>query len=136
MQTFNDINAILDELKRRYTIESDYKLAKKLKISRSRLSNWRNGTLTVQDDVSETIDNLLNLPVGVTALEMNARRSNCPAVSKTFHELAKKLASGSLCLVLVFSALFQPNLAQAGKNFRLDNNIHYAQFISSVLLPS
>jgi len=115
MQTFNDINVILDELKSRYDIESDYKLSQKLNVSRSRVSSWRNGTATVQDDVAATIDNLLKLPTGVTSLEMHAKRSNCPAISDTFHELAKKLAAGALCVCLCFGSFF-PNPANANVN--------------------
>jgi len=131
MNDYSDISAILDELKSRYDIPSDNKLSKFLDISRTRLSNYRCGTYTIDDDVAAKIDKLLELPEGVIALEMHAKRSKCPAVSATFHEIAQRLAAGSLCLMLMVGG-FAPKVAQAsGQIGPVNNNIHYAHYIGS-----
>ena len=126
MNDFSDVSVILDELKKRHNLPSDYKLAKFLGISRTRLSNYRCGINTIDDDLAARIDKLLELPEGVIALEMHAKRSKCPQISNTFHEIAQKLAAGALCLMLVVGGAL-PKPAQAtGQIGPVNNNIHYA----------
>jgi len=126
MKSYTDVNEILDAVKDHYSLTSDGQIAKKLNVSRTRISNWRCGKNTIDDDVANLIENLLKLPKGVISLEMHAQRTKCPAVSNTFHQLAKKIAAGALCLMLGFNTFISPNLAEASQNVRFDNNIHYA----------
>jgi len=123
MKDYSDVTVILDELKARHNITSDYKLSKLLEISRTRVSNYRCGTNTIDDDVAQKIDKLLDLPEGVIALEMHARRTKCPNISKTFHEIAQKLAAGALCLMIVFSGVLPRQAQASGQNCLINNNL-------------
>jgi len=135
MKDYSDITTILDELKSRHGLTSDYKLAKFLDITRTRLSNYRCGTNTIDDDLANKIDKLLELPEGVIALEMHAKRTKCPSVSKTFHEIAQKLAAGALCLVLVFGGLLPKPVNATGQIGPVNNNIHYAHIFNKLYTP-
>ncbi len=126
MKDYSDLNAILDEVKRRHGCNTDGDLMRLLGISRSRLSNFRNVNKTFDDDVSEKLEKLLELPEGVISLEMHAKRSKCPAVSAAFHKIAQQIGSGALALFLAVALNFAPMSVEAGQNVRTDNNIHYA----------
>jgi hypothetical protein len=120
MNDYSDKNSILDEVKRRYNCDTDGDLMRLLDISRTRLSNYRNLQITFDDDVSDKLEKLLELPEGVISLEMHAKRSKCPAVSARFHDLAQKLAAGALCLTLCFASLFHaPSAAAATPTAKL-----------------
>ncbi|EGA69591.1 putative phage-like protein [Vibrio sinaloensis DSM 21326] len=55
----NFTNELLDQVKAKYELPSDYKLAQKLGVGRSRLSNWRNGTCSMDWDIAFQIADLL-----------------------------------------------------------------------------
>ncbi len=54
-------NELLDMVKDRYSLTSDYKLAQKLDVSRSRLSKWRNELNSMDWEIAFKIADLLNL---------------------------------------------------------------------------
>ncbi|UXI02863.1 helix-turn-helix domain-containing protein [Photobacterium sp. TY1-4] len=54
-------NTLLDMVKNRYDLPSDYKLAQKLGVSRSRVSKWRNELNSMDWDVAFQIADLLGL---------------------------------------------------------------------------
>ncbi|EGQ7930310.1 helix-turn-helix domain-containing protein [Vibrio vulnificus] len=55
----NYTNLLLDRVKARYELSSDYKLAQKLGVGRSRLSHWRSGTCSMEWEVAFQIADLL-----------------------------------------------------------------------------
>ncbi|NAW64535.1 helix-turn-helix domain-containing protein [Photobacterium halotolerans] len=57
----NYTNTLLDMVKTRYNLTSDYKLAQKLEVSRARLSNWRCGKNSMEWEVAFQIADLLHL---------------------------------------------------------------------------
>ncbi|MBV1843631.1 helix-turn-helix domain-containing protein [Photobacterium ganghwense] len=54
-------NELLDMVKDKYSLESDYKLAQKIGVSRSRLSKWRNELNSMDWDVAFKIADLLGM---------------------------------------------------------------------------
>lgn len=132
----NNMNTIeyLDLIKSTKSITSDYKLSKLLGISRSRLSHYRNGRNTMDELLALKVEKILNLKPGTVLIDLQAERSKCPEARAILHELAQKLAATALTLVLVFSGVFLPNIAEAGQFGRFDNNIHYAYLCICVLI--
>ena len=57
----NYTNLLLDRVKAKYELSSDYKLAQKLSVSRSRLSNWRTGMCSMDWDIAFQVADLLEL---------------------------------------------------------------------------
>ncbi|MCR9639669.1 transcriptional regulator [Vibrio alginolyticus] len=55
----NYTNALLDRVKAKYELGSDYQLAKKLEVGPGRVSNWRKGTCSMDWDVAFQIADLL-----------------------------------------------------------------------------
>lgn len=55
----NYTNALLDRVKAKYQLTSDYQLAKKLKVGATRISNYRNGVSNMDWDLAFQICDLL-----------------------------------------------------------------------------
>ena len=54
-------NELLDMVKSKYGLPSDYKLAQKIGVSRSRLSKWRNELNSMDWDVAFQVADLLEI---------------------------------------------------------------------------
>ncbi|MBE8575550.1 transcriptional regulator [Vibrio sp. OPT18] len=59
MHTINYTNALLDRVKAKYDLPSEYQLAKKIKVSDKRLYNWRRGISGMDWDVAFMIGDML-----------------------------------------------------------------------------
>lgn len=59
MQVINYTNALLNRVKAKYELTSEYQLAKKLKVSEKRLYNWRRGLSGMDWDVAFHIADIL-----------------------------------------------------------------------------
>ncbi|AYC07029.1 transcriptional regulator [Vibrio cholerae] len=57
--TMNYTNALLDRVKAKYNLTSDYQLSKKLGIGQGRVTHWRKGTCSMDWDVAFLICDLL-----------------------------------------------------------------------------
>ncbi|AOW85107.1 transcriptional regulator [Vibrio mimicus] len=55
----NYTNALLDRVKAKYNLTSDYQLSKKLGIGQGRVTHWRKGTCSMDWDVAFLICDLL-----------------------------------------------------------------------------
>ncbi|MFK5951320.1 MAG: hypothetical protein QM500_21405 [Methylococcales bacterium] len=134
MKAYTDVNEILDAVKDHYSLSSDGQIAKKLGVSRYRISNWRCGKNTIDDDIAIVIENVLKLPEGVISLEMHSQRTKCPAVSKTFHQLAQKLAAGALCIMLVFGTLLPKPATASSQSVSMSelNNVYIMRIYNRV----
>lgn len=128
-------NEILDRLKAEYNLTSDYQLAKKLDISRARVSNYRNMNTNMDDDLVLKVEDLLEMPEGTLLLEMHAERSKCPEAAKILHKISKQLLAAAASVIVVITMTFGINIETASANIsgqKLTNNIHYADLIRSM----
>ncbi len=57
--TMNYTNALLDRVKAKYNLTSDYQLSKKLGIGQGRVTHWRKGTCSMDWDVAFKICDML-----------------------------------------------------------------------------
>lgn len=99
-------NDLLDRVKREYRLTSDYQLAKKLDISRSRVSQYRTTSQTMNDELVLVIEKLLKLPPGSILLEMHAERTKCKDAAKILHDLSVKMMSTAAAVLLSVSVTY------------------------------
>ncbi|RTZ16874.1 transcriptional regulator [Vibrio aquaticus] len=59
MPVFNYTNALLNRVKAKYRLTSEYQLAKKLEINESRLRKWRKGICGMDWDIAFRIADML-----------------------------------------------------------------------------
>lgn len=57
--SMNYTNALLDRVKAKYNLTSDYQLSKKLGIGQGRVTHWRKGTCSMDWDVAFLICDML-----------------------------------------------------------------------------
>ncbi|MGF1826369.1 transcriptional regulator [Vibrio splendidus] len=55
----NFTNSLLDRVKAKYELTSDYQLSKKLDVQQSRVSNWRKGRSSMEWEMAFFISDLL-----------------------------------------------------------------------------
>lgn len=92
----------LDACKKRLGIESDYALAKALRVTQAAVSSYRTGNSKISDDVALTVADILSVhPLQVIAAA-NAERAKTPeqrarwsGVMEKFSASFKSLLSGS-----------------------------------------
>ncbi len=114
----------LDAIKAAYQLPSYYAVSKKLGITRSAVSNYRNGKSYFDDDMALTVADLLDLPPGYVLACIYAERTKSAPIRKVWRDIASKVAS-ILLVVLALANLAStpsPALAQVS-DFEANNGI-------------
>ena len=113
----------LDELKRRYSIPTDYQLARFLGISHQAITQYRNKGTTLRDDVALRVAELLELPPGKVLADMQAERAKDARVRDAWRQIAARMAdaaawAGVVILATVFGVVFglMPSKVDAGQD--------------------
>lgn len=89
MKTTRDYLADLADLDRRQCgTGSDYALAKRLKISRQRMSHYRRGRSGFDDYMCIKVARLLNIPAGEVLANIAASRAERPVIAKAWETAA------------------------------------------------
>lgn len=129
----------LDAVKSRYNWTSDYRLAKEMGLSQSRMSNYRCGKSEMDEQLCIQVANLLKLNPAQVLIEITAERTKFPKAAKVLREAAKQMASAAASLFLTLSMIYgiaSPTGAVASayvnQNSGLTDNIHYAELIQLI----
>lgn len=113
---------------------SDYAIAKLLGISRQRISNYRTGRNTFDDEMCTRI----GLSLGKNPFEIiaaiNAEKAKTSEKKKFWKDAAEKISATAAMLVLGTGLAASMVYSENVQALEFDNNIHYAQYIISVLL--
>lgn len=112
MQTID----FLDAIKRRHEIQSDYALAKLLKVRQTRISHYRRGVSCFDADMALKVAEMLEMPSGYVLAcieEERAERTKRPQVQAAWHQVAKSLAPLFAAAVMGFSVAGTPTSAKA-----------------------
>jgi transcriptional regulator with XRE-family HTH domain len=81
--------ALLEAVKTRRKITSDYALAKALGVTQQAVSSYRSGNSIINDDVCLTVATILEIPpIGVIA-QANAERAKTPELRQRWMELVQ-----------------------------------------------
>ena len=118
----------LDKVKEKYSLSSDYKLAKFLSIGQQTISNYRHGKTFFDDAVAIHVAELLDLDPAYVLACVHAERAKRPQVKEAWQIIADGARRGAAILILgagLFAGMPAGNSAQAGSV--LDGNIHYTK---------
>jgi hypothetical protein len=115
---------LLDTTKARLNIQSEYGLAKALKISQQALAQIRDRGLS--DERALQIATLLNLDPAAVLASIHAERAKDPQVKKVWEKLAKTIrAAAAAVLIVLGMGVTAPEPLQASGTVRV---IHYAKY--------
>lgn len=92
MSTMNT-NQLLDAVKDRFNIPSDYALAPKIGVTRAMVSRYRNRAESLSDDKAMLVADLLELDPGYVLNCMNAERAKTEAAKAAWERAAERLAA-------------------------------------------
>lgn len=106
---------LLDAVKARFGLPSDYAVAQKIGVTRSMMSRYRQRKDFLGDDMAVQVAELIGVDPAEALAMVHAERSKSPAVRRAFERLAK-LAHGAAALffLAIFSAAaLSPGVSQA-----------------------
>lgn len=109
-------NQLLDEVKRRHSLESDYALAKLLGWPTSRISIYRAGRRTLDEETALELAELAGLEAGLVLAWMaaeRAERADRPEVARAWQRLARRAVGVLVAAVAAQAALPSPDAAAA-----------------------
>lgn len=79
----------LDAAKKRLGIDSDYALAKALKVRTSTISNYRSRRSEMDDEIAAKVAGLLEVHPGLVILDIRRERAKTPAEQSIWQEIYK-----------------------------------------------
>lgn len=92
---------LLDAVKNRYGLPSDYALAKRLGMSSERISKYRTRGGALAEDNALKVAQLLELDEGYVLACMEAERAHSTAAKRAWEKLADRLKSGGVAAALL-----------------------------------
>lgn len=98
-----DINQVLDTIKERQKIGSDYKLAMVLSIGSGNLRNYRHGRSHPDEKTCAILSAALGEDPALLMVEMQAQRARDDATRNLWANLAQRLQMGTVNLSLIFA---------------------------------
>lgn len=107
--------ALLDDLKRTHGIESDYRVAQLLGITRAAISQYRGGQ-GMNDEIALKVAELLDRPKAAVLATLAAERAKTPEARAAWREAVKALGGKAAALLLAIAAggaAVAPSPAQA-----------------------
>lgn len=102
-------NDYIDAVREKYSLTSDYQAAKKLKISTSRIGNYRSNRSCFNEELAKKIANILDIPLSQILLDIQVERSTNKDVKKAWVDISKKMAGIAALLVLVVNLQLENN---------------------------
>lgn len=92
---------LLDAVKQKYRMTSDYQLAKRLGESRNRISNYRVGRSTFDETMALKIAHELDLDEGYVLACIAAERAQHEETRKAWERVARRLATAAAIAVCI-----------------------------------
>lgn len=127
-----DTIAYLDAVKARYHWESDYKLAKELGMSKSRISGYRCGKSSMDESACIKVAKLLNIDPAPVLLDAIAERTKCDQAARILRKTAKQLTSAAASLfltIVMLNAFLYPADSMAGGADQVTSNVYYVKWL-------
>lgn len=109
------VNQLLDQLKEKQKIQSDYKLALYLGVAQGSVQNWRHGRSLPDQKAITRIADELGMDADVLLLEIESQRAGNDFARAAWMRIAHRLQAGAvhvamlLCVAIVSIAGYAPN---------------------------
>lgn len=97
-----DTNALLDAVKRRHRLESDYQLARLLGWDTSKLSAYRNGRARIGEATAVQLAGLLDMEPGYVLACLAAERAQSAEVRNAWERAAARLSAALAAILAVW----------------------------------
>lgn len=105
----------LEQLKIKANVSSDYALSKMLDISRSAVSNYRNGKSSFDDETCLKVASILEIEPIEVLINIHVERSTNPLVKDAFAEMLEKVSKvAAVCLFATVIFFGNSSRAYAG----------------------
>jgi transcriptional regulator with XRE-family HTH domain len=98
------IDQLLDRAKKAQGIESDYRLAQLLEVSKNAITNYRHGKSRPDDEVAMRLAALINRDPASVIAELHAERAKSPEVRALWLRMANQLRHAVAAVMLTMGA--------------------------------
>lgn len=115
---------LLDAAKEAQGIPSDYAMAKRLAVSRSRMSEWRNGREFLSDEMAVTVAAMAGIDPAKALAWVHVERARTPETRAAWQRAAEQLtavAGWLFATLILLGALSAPLDAHASENAKRPN---------------
>lgn len=126
---------LLNAVKARHQVTSDYRLAQLLGCNSSAIYGYRAGRSRLDETMCMRVAELLNEPAGAILAEVAAERAKRPEVKKAWETAARAAAAGATALfllVIFYSGAVDLEVISAG--MMIPGFTHYAQWAAGIAL--
>jgi transcriptional regulator with XRE-family HTH domain len=117
-------NELLDQVKTKLGLPSDYKLAQVLDISKSAITNYRKQTTHPDQAVCLRIAEILEVDPDVILCNVQAERTKDETLSTQWARIAERLEGLSSTALALFLALFVSHHPDAGAAVQSEKSEH------------
>ena len=118
----------LEQVKEKYRLTSDGQLSRKIGVTSSMMSKYRNKNDGMGDEIALRVAELLSIPPVEVLANIQAERTKCPEAKKVWQQAAKSLRATTLSILLVACGTFFVPDSGVLSASELNYNIHYAYF--------
>lgn len=125
-------NELLDQVKARHGLKSDYALAAKLGMTRSLISAYRTNKRMLGDEAAMRVAELLAIDPAYVFASMEAQRTQNEAARAVWERLAdfvKRHGAAAALLLLVGVPALTPAPAEAAPNGLLEQFVYYVKYM-------
>lgn len=105
---------LLDAVKARHNVPSDYALAKKLEVTQQEVSKYRTGKATLGDSTAIRLAQLLEIDPGIVLLTVHAERAKKDDEKAAWTAIIEKLGGLAASALIGLAAISAPPPAYAG----------------------
>lgn len=138
------VDSLLDAVKARHGITSDYKLAQFLKMTQNSISNYRHGRSRPDDKTLTRLAELGNIDpsaIDVLAAQLQAERATNGDAKLLWQRIAHRLEAGAVSAVMMFVlaivslAGFSPNAEATALSFSKSatQSVYYVKSLLKVI---
>lgn len=132
------VNELLDQVKAKNAITSDYKLAFYLGVAPGSVKNWRHERSLPDSKTVTTIANDLGMDADVLLLEIESQRAGNDFAKAAWMRIAHRLQAGVvhaavlMCLAIVSIAGYAPNAEAAALSFdkSASGSVYYVNLLT------
>lgn len=107
---------MVDLLKEKLNVSSDYAVAKALSISTQRMSNYRTGRTHFDELMAYKVAILLDMDPAEVVARIHMERAKRPEDQAAWRQILKEMGSAAAVLLIVIGSFFTPAPAQASNN--------------------
>ena len=124
----NTTNDYLNAVKAKTGAPSDYALAKKLELTRSAISKYRNLNTGFDNLTALKVASILEIDPMIVISSVSLEKAKTPTEKQLWKTVFERLGGVAASVIIASTLLVNPAPAKAASDFTSRNNVYYVKF--------